>query len=137
MLGAFIIMFPMIGWAERHQFRDKLFQVCLFLLIGSQLLMTFIPHRYEFLWGTLFIYFVGFNILEALFPSMITKAANPELKGTATGIYSTSQFLGIFAGGLSAGIIYKYFGTQGIFITNSIFIISYTLFRQRILKNNN
>ena len=51
---------------------------------------------------------------------MITKAAKPELKGTATGIYSTSQFLGIFAGGLTAGIIYKYLGTQGIFFLNTI-----------------
>ncbi|NDH10114.1 MAG: hypothetical protein EBY16_11040 [Gammaproteobacteria bacterium] len=73
----------------------------------------------------LFIYFIGFNILEALFPSMIAKAVNPKLKGTATGIYSSMQFLGIFCGGSLAGLIYSYLGISGIFSLNAILCILY------------
>jgi MFS family permease len=136
MVSAFILMFPLIRWAERHQCRNKLFQVCLYLLIISQLLMIVIPHHVKILWLSFFIYFFGFNILEALFPSMIAKAANPKLKGTATGIYSTSQFLGIFAGGFCAGILFKYLGTKGIFLMNAILAILYTLYHQRIQKKD-
>jgi MFS family permease len=67
----------------------------------------------------MFIYFVGFNILEASLPSMISRQASAMSKGTAMGIYSSSQFLGIFAGGAIAGVIYQFWGSQGIFIVNS------------------
>lgn len=36
------------------------------------------------------------------------------------GIYSSSQFLGIFVGGSLAGILFQYVGLKGIFITNGI-----------------
>jgi MFS family permease len=67
----------------------------------------------------MFIYFVGFNILEASLPSLVSRQANPSSKGTAMGIYSSSQFLGIFAGGIIAGVTYQWLGNQGIFIVNA------------------
>ena len=68
----------------------------------------------------MFVYFVAFNVLEASLPSLVSKQANPSNKGTAMGIYSTGQFLGIFAGGSLAGIIYQWSNSHGIFITNVI-----------------
>lgn len=62
------------------------------------------------------LFFTAFNLLEATLPSMISKAAPPDLKGTAMGIYSTAQFLGAFAGGLGGGAIYGHFGPQSVFI---------------------
>ncbi len=53
--------------------------------------------------AALVIFFSGFNVMEASLPSLITKAAPPDAKGTATGIYSSSQFLGIFVGGVVGG----------------------------------
>lgn len=125
MVLSFVLMMPSLGWAERHQQREALFKICLFTLLTSQVLMLIIPHRITPLWLVLFIYFIGFNILEALFPSMIAKAVNPKLKGTATGIYSSMQFLGIFCGGSLAGLIYSYLGISGIFSLNAILCILY------------
>lgn len=64
----------------------------------------------------LYVFFTGFNLLEATLPSMVSKIAPPELKGTAMGIYSTAQFLGAFAGGISGGWIYGRFGLHDVFL---------------------
>lgn len=66
--------------------------------------------------GLLWLFFTAFNLLEATLPSMISKAAPPDLKGTAMGIYSTAQFLGAFAGGVGGGAIYGRFGPEYIFV---------------------
>ncbi|WNV06362.1 MFS transporter [Candidatus Methylospira mobilis] len=64
----------------------------------------------------LFVFFTGFNLLEATLPSMISKTAPADLKGTAMGIYSTSQFLGAFVGGISGGFIQGEFGIPAVFL---------------------
>lgn len=134
MISAFVFMLPIIAWSERKQKRQTLFLICIGLLSISQIAMLFIPETTHALWGILFVYFVAFNILEALFPSMITQAAHPSLKGTATGVYSTSQFLGIFFGGSLSGLIYHHFSTTGIFMMNGLLCISYLIFI--LLKKN-
>ncbi|NBX85006.1 MAG: MFS transporter [Gammaproteobacteria bacterium] len=134
MVSAFIVMLPLIGWSERKKKRLPLFQVCVILFAVAQMAMIFIPLEKHILWGTLFVYFVAFNILEALFPSMITQAAMPELRGTATGVYSTSQFLGIFFGGSLSGIVYHQFSTTGIFIMNTLLSLGYLCFIRKICR---
>ncbi|MBM5802040.1 MAG: MFS transporter, partial [Cyanobacteria bacterium K_DeepCast_35m_m2_023] len=128
MLTAFIIMLPLIGWAERKNMRVKLFHMTLILLILGQVALCLVPYQLSSLWGAMFVYFLGFNVLEALFPAMLARAADPSLKGTASGIYSSLQFLGIFFGGMMSGFIYKYYGVPGIFVTNTILANIYTLF---------
>lgn len=69
-------------------------------------------------WGVfalLYLFFTGFNLLEATLPSMISKIAPPDLKGTAMGIYSTAQFLGAFAGGTGAGFLVGQYGHDAVF----------------------
>ena len=128
MLTSFIIMLPLIAWAERKNMREQLFSFTLFFLVIGQLALCIVPHQLHSLWAAMFVYFLGFNVLEALFPAMLARAANPSLKGTASGIYSSLQFLGIFFGGIMSGIIFKSFGGQGIFVTNCILACIYTLF---------
>lgn len=134
MLIAFILMLPLIHWAERHKARQKLFIISIIGLGFSQLFLTLIPHHYLSLWSTLIVYFLAFNILEALFPSMIASAAHANLKGTATGIYSSSQFLGIFSGGVISGILYKHFGTSGIFGFNTLLVLTYIGWQKMMIK---
>ena len=132
MLIAFMCMMPLIQWAERHQARQSLFKTSVIGLCLSQILLIFIPHHYYSLWSVLLLYFISFNILEALFPSMIASAAQLSLKGTATGIYSSAQFLGIFTGGIMSGLIYQYLGITGIFSLNSLLALGYLSLQQRI-----
>ena len=49
------------------------------------------------------VYFTGFNTLEASLPAMVSRAAPMRARGAALGVYSTSQYLGAFAGGLIGG----------------------------------
>jgi len=61
------------------------------------------------------LFFSGFNVMEASLPSLVTKTAPSEAKGTATGIYSSSQFLGIFAGGVVGGWLNQRAGSGSVF----------------------
>ena len=64
----------------------------------------------------LWLFFVGFNYLEATLPSLVSKAVFPGGKGTALGVFSTCQFLGAFAGGAAGGWLMQAFGTQALFL---------------------
>jgi MFS family permease len=132
MIGAFIIMIPLVGWAEKNQLRNQLFQKSLLLIIVGQVILAIFNENTISLWLGLFLYFTAFNILEALLPAMIAKAADQKLKGTATGIYSTAQFLGIFVGGLTSGLTYQHFQATGIFIINALLMSGYALYQKRI-----
>jgi len=131
MLISFAIMLPLIGWAERQKKRELLFRISLFGLCFSQIFLLMLPKQIHFLWSGLFIYFLSFNVLEALFPSMLAKAAPQSLKGTASGIYSSAQFLGIFAGGICSGLLYQYWASAGIFISNGLLAIAFMLYALR------
>jgi len=49
-------------------------------------------------------------------PSLITKVAPPDVKGTAMGVYSSLQFLGIFIGGIIGGMAHQHSGSAGVFV---------------------
>ncbi|MEI2780276.1 MAG: MFS transporter [Candidatus Competibacter sp.] len=61
------------------------------------------------------VFFSAFNLLEATLPSLIAKMAPPDAKGTAMGVYSSSQFLGAFAGGALGGWLRGLLGLKGVF----------------------
>ena len=63
----------------------------------------------------LFVFFCGFNVLEASQPSMASRIAPPHARGAALGVYNTLQSLGFFAGGAVGGWLAKSVGTQGLF----------------------
>jgi MFS family permease len=64
------------------------------------------PAVYAALW----LFFVGFNYLEATLPSLLSKSVGAENKGAAMGVYSTCQFLGAFAGGAGGGWLLQHAG---------------------------
>jgi MFS family permease len=53
--------------------------------------------------GGLLSFFVAFNILEAMLPSLISRIAPPRAKGAALGVYNTTQAFGLFVGGALGG----------------------------------
>ena len=60
--------------------------------------------------AALVIFFSGFNVLEAKLPALVSRAAPREGRGTATGVYSSVQFLGTFFGGAAGGAIAQHAG---------------------------
>tara|TARA_R110002095_G_scaffold214311_1_gene206156 strand:- start:1397 stop:2776 length:1380 start_codon:yes stop_codon:yes gene_type:complete len=78
------------------------------------------------LWGVLaalFIFFTAFNLLEATLPSLISKIAFAGGKGTAMGVYSSSQFFGAFCGGIAGGLIWDAYGLSEVFLFCAIVLL--------------
>ena len=65
--------------------------------------------------GLLFVFFCGFNVLEASQPSMASRVAPAQARGAAMGVYNTLQSLGFFVGGAMGGWLVKHVGAQGLF----------------------
>jgi MFS family permease len=64
----------------------------------------------------LFVFFCGFNALEATQPSMVTRLAPAAMRGAALGVYNTLQSLGFFVGGALGGWLAKGWGAQALFM---------------------
>ncbi|HEY4999144.1 MAG TPA: MFS transporter, partial [Usitatibacter sp.] len=65
----------------------------------------------------LVIFFAGFNVLEAKLPALVSRAAPPEATGSATGVYSSVQFLGTFFGAAAGGAIAQHAGFRAVLVT--------------------
>jgi predicted MFS family arabinose efflux permease len=113
---AFIAMIPFIILAETKRKMKQVFLGAITCLSLSQLfLWPWHSSAFEIA-VILFIFFTAFTLLEASLPSLVAKLAPVGQKGTAMGIYSSSQFSGIFFGGLVGGIVYRHFHFDGVFI---------------------
>jgi MFS family permease len=80
------------------------------------------------------IFFAAFNILEASLPSLVAKISPTEAKGTAMGIYSTSQFMGAFLGGIIGGNLLGLYGINGVFLF-TIFALLFWCFIALTMKS--
>lgn len=120
---AVLIMVPIIIFSEKKQQQKFPLFLSVSLLILSQIIFLFLSYK---LWGIilgLILFFIGFNILEASLPSLVSKLAPKNIKGAVMGGYSTAQFLGPMLGGILAGILYKYYSLKVIFIYGCLWAV--------------
>jgi hypothetical protein len=115
LLVSVAVMVPAIIVAEKHRRMKGVFVGAVAALVISQVMLYLDAHNLYVLLTALVIFFSAFNIMEASLPSLITKAAPPDAKGTAMGLYSSSQFLGIFVGGIVGGLAHQHGGSAGVF----------------------
>lgn len=120
MLFSFLAMVPFIMLAEKKQKMKPIFLACVLITALCQGLLGLISQHWLGFCAALFIYFIAFNFLEASLPSLVSKQSGAQNKGTAMGVYSSCQFIGIFLGGTTAGFIFSAFHHQGIFILNAV-----------------
>ena len=99
-------MVPMMIMAERKGRLQAMFLLAIALLILAMSVIS-LSASPVLLYLGMWLFFVGFNYLEATLPSLVSKMVFPGGKGTALGIYSTCQFLGAFAGGALGGWMLK------------------------------
>jgi MFS family permease len=108
-------MLPAIIVAEKYRRMKAVFVSAVAVLVVSQTMLYFGAGNLFVLLAALVVFFSAFNVMEASLPSLITKAAPPDAKGTAMGLYSSLQFLGIFAGGVGGGFAHQHWGDDGVF----------------------
>jgi MFS family permease len=114
-LASFVLMLPPIFYAERRARIKPVFVGSIFVLLLAQGGFLFGSGRFTALVANLVVFFVVFNILEASLPSLVSRIAPPQAKGTALGIYNTTQSFGLFLGGALGGVLAQHFGPAGVF----------------------
>lgn len=115
MLIAFACVVPFIIYAEKQRRMKQVFQGCVILMLAAEVILWYSGLH---LWGIIFgvqVFFIAFNVMEALLPSLISKESPVGYKGTAMGIYSTSQFIGVAIGGSLGGFLYAHDGAATVF----------------------
>jgi MFS family permease len=115
-LFSFIGMVPLIIISERFKKTKYILLLSILLLIISQIVFFISDLNFSAFLITLTIFFVAFNSIEAILPSLLSKTASPSKRGLAMGIFSTSQFLGTFIGGAIGGLIYDIYDLNSVFL---------------------
>jgi MFS family permease len=114
-LASFVLMLPPIFYAERRARIKPVFLGSVFVLLLAQGGFLFGSGKFNALVANLVVFFVVFNILEASLPSLVSRIAPPQAKGTALGIYNTTQAFGLFLGGAAGGWLAQHHGAAGVF----------------------
>ncbi|MEE9332434.1 MAG: MFS transporter [Methylophilaceae bacterium] len=119
---SFVLMLPAIIYGEKRAKLKPVFIGAVAIMLGAQLLFAATIHQF---WGVvtaLFFYFLAFNLLEATLPSLISKMAPADSKGTAIGVHNTAQSFGVFVGALSGGFLSGHYGFSSVFIFCAVLI---------------
>lgn len=116
MLLSFVGMLPIIIIAEKFKKHKSMIVVAILIMAISQFLFYQVALTYATFLSIMTLFFIAFNAMEAMLPSLVSRTATNDKRGLAMGIYSTSQFLGVFAGGVFGGWIYYTFDLNSVFL---------------------
>lgn len=123
-----VLMIPFIIRAEKKRRMKQVFVGAIAALILAEMGLFARGDSVIHVGFTLVVFFTAFNLLEASLPSLISKMSPADRKGTAMGVYSSSQFLGAFAGGWLGGFSYEHWGAEGVFIVCALGLSVWLLF---------
>ncbi|MDH5325205.1 MAG: MFS transporter [Gammaproteobacteria bacterium] len=115
MLLSLTIMVPFVVIAEKKRKMRQVFGAAILTLAMAECVFMLLSDSLAGMVFGLFVFFVAFNVLEATLPSLVAKMSQPDLKGTAMGAFSSSQFIGAFFGGMAGGWLYGAFGVTVVF----------------------
>ena len=114
-LVSFAFMVPPILYADRRNRPKPVMLGAIALLVAVEAAFAGPHSRVVWLAALMLAFFIAFNVLEALLPSLVSRVAPPRARGTAIGVYNTAQTLGLFCGGLAGGWMAKNFGPAALF----------------------
>lgn len=123
MLISFGSVVPFIIYAEVKRRMKRVFLFCVALIVIAEIVLWGAgSHFWELIIGVQ-LFFLAFNLMEALLPSLISKESPAGYKGTAMGVYSTSQFLGVALGGSLGGWVDGMFDGQTVFLAGAFLAV--------------
>ncbi|WP_407945458.1 MFS transporter [Paraburkholderia hiiakae] len=124
---AFVMMVPAIIVAEKRGKMKPVLVSAIGLILIGQLLLGSLAHTLVIVSAVLFVYFLGFNVLEASQPSLVSKLAPGNRKGAATGVYNTTQSIGLALGGVLGGWLLKHDGASAVFYACSGLVLCWLI----------
>lgn len=117
-IASVVTMAPFIILAEKKHKLKQVFIGAILVIALSQLGIPLFRSSLVHLMIVLWLFFSAFNLLEATMPSLVAKLAPAAHKGTAMGAYTTSQFMGVFLGGMIGGSLNGAYGLSGVVAFN-------------------
>ena len=123
LLISFLLMVPLIIIGAKKERMKSIYRFSLLLLATSLVMMYLLQDSLIGLFVAVIVFFTAFNYLEASLPSLIAKFSPAGKKGTAMGIYSSSQFFGAFWGGMLGGVCYQWLGLEGVFLSATTLVL--------------
>ena len=127
---------PFILQAEKHRRMKQVFVAAIVVLAIAQGALSIFHASIVAIGLLVFVFFTAFNLLEAILPSLISKTAPPDRKGTAMGVYSSAQFFGAFVGGAVGGILHGSYGMGSVFLFCSLVALAWVLFASTMQRPN-
>ncbi|MNI20772.1 Inner membrane transport protein YajR [compost metagenome] len=119
-LVSFVLMVPVVFVAEKRRAHRGALRAAVAGLVLVCALMPAASHGFYTLAIALTGFFVAFNVLEALQPSLVSRVAPQAYKGLALGFYNTAQAAGLFMGGALGGWLAAHSGASAVFIGAAI-----------------
>ena len=101
--GSLLIVIPMIGIAEKKLSVKLTMMISIVGLAVAEILLGIVGSSFWFIVAAMVVFFGFLSVLESMLPSLVSRTAPASLRGTAMGVYSSSQFLGAFLGGVTGG----------------------------------
>lgn len=120
MLIAFVGVVPFIIYAEVKRRMKRVFVACVGLIVVAEIVLWGAEGHFWTLVVGVQLFFFAFNLMEAILPSLVSKESPAGYKGTAMGLYSTSQFIGVAIGGSLGGWVFGHFDAQTVFLVGAI-----------------
>jgi predicted MFS family arabinose efflux permease len=114
-LASFVLMAGPVWYADRRNAGRTVMLGAVALLMVAEGGFGIAGTRLVPLALLLLAFFAAFNVLEALIPSLVSRLAPAHARGTAIGVYNTTQTLGLFCGGLAGGWIAGRYGAAAVF----------------------
>jgi MFS family permease len=106
MVIAFIGMAPMMMFSERKKAHVNFLRLAAIFIVLALFLVGYLNHGGATAIA-LFVFFVGFNFIEATLPSLLSRKARVETRGTSMGVFATCQFIGAAVGGILGGFLFQ------------------------------
>ncbi|AEX53240.1 MFS transporter [Rahnella aquatilis] len=127
MLTSFVAVIPVIVYAEKKRHMKQVFMGCVVMLLLAEIVLWAAGlHLWAVIAG-IQLFFLAFNVMEAILPSLISKESPAGYKGTAMGLYSTSQFIGVAIGGSLGGYVYGHAGAGAVFLVCAVIAVVWLL----------
>jgi MFS family permease len=123
----FVAMLPFMIIAERKRILKWVFAAAVLLLAIAEGSLYMAEGRFWLFVLGMFLFFMAFNLLEASLPSLVSKVSPSGSRGTAMGIYSSSQFFGAFLGGVVGGFVAQHYGHPAVFVMSVVAVVIWLL----------
>lgn len=120
-----LIVIPLVGYGESQWGARTVLAVSIVGLALSEFFLAAVNDNWWLVVAALVVFFGFLNVLESMLPSLVSRIAPAASRGSAMGVYSTSQFLGAFLGGTFGGWVHGVVGLSMAHVVFGVLCISW------------